>query len=323
MKKLLVFVLCLVCLFVSGALGEETETEEVQFIAISHREFSIFSEKENGRRLVLVPQEKELRILEYGEEWCRAEYDGFVGYCKAKHLYGFRSRQPETLHVPGWQPMAGFISFNEQTFIQADTFKGLTALPGQIACVRSVDENGYVLPVWRSEMTVPIAQATFYPFVDWQEAQPGDVIGGFTTFYGPQQGKGMPDQREHNIVVGCEKIHETVWKPDDYFSFNQLCAPYKKNNGYQYAPNISNSGFGYGGGVCQLTTTLYNAVLQLPLQVDEWAMHRYTGIAYAPQFFDAAVGSYSDFTFKNTLPYAIQIMAVPQDGVLTVLIVKQ
>lgn len=60
--------------------------------------------------------------------------------------------------------------------------------------------------------------------------------------------------------------------------------------------------FGYGGGVCQVTTTLYNAALTLPLQIEEWALHSKQGAVYVPQFFDAAVGSYSDFTFVNLLP---------------------
>ena len=78
-------------------------------------------------------------------------------------------------------------------------------------------------------------------------------------------------------------------------------------------------GFGYGGGVCQVTTTLYNAALTLPLQIEEWALHSKQGAVYVPQFFDAAVGSYSDFTFVNLLPYGVQIHASAQNGVLTVM----
>ena len=323
MKRFLMCILCLLCLCACACAQEGAEEKKVQFLATSHREFSLFSAVEDGRRLIKVPAEKDLRILEYGEEWCLAEYDGVTGYCTSTHLYRFRSQQPGVCFVPGQRMMAGFISFNDEVFISGDKFKGLTTRPGQLACVAEVTDDGYVLPVWRGDMVVSVSQATFYPFVDWQEAQPGDVIGGFTTFYGPQQGKGMPDQREHNIHVGCQKIHETIWQPGDVFSFNELCAPYKKNNGYQYAPNISADGFGYGGGVCQVTTTLYNAVLTLPLQILDLAEHRYIGVVYVPQFFDAAVGSYTDFVFQNTLPYPIRILAVPQEGMLTVMICRE
>lgn len=59
--------------------------------------------------------------------------------------------------------------------------------------------------------------------------------------------------------------------------------------------------------------------LTLPLQIEEWALHSKQGAVYVPQFFDAAVGSYSDFTFVNLLPYGVQIHASAQNGVLTVL----
>ena len=106
---------------------------------------------------------------------------------------------------------------------------------------------------------------------------------------------------------------------EETFSFNALCAPYRHSNGYELAPNVSTDGFGYGGGVCQVTTTLYNAALTLPLQIAEWALHSKQGAVYVPQFFDAAVGNYSDFTFVNLLPYGVQIHASAQNGVLTVL----
>lgn len=295
--------------------------EKAQYEAVSSRD-TYLVESPGGRSLAPIPDRSKLQVLEAGEEWSRVYFEEQTGYCKTKYLYHFLSLDPFDCQVPGMQRVTGFASFNAVGHIAGDKFNGMDVKPGQVFCVEKEEGETYRVPVWRGETQVHRAEVTYYPFADWQTAASGDVIGGFTTFYGDQQGKGRAREREHNIVLGCERINETVVKVDGYFSFNDLCAPYSQNNGYQYAPNISNDGFGYGGGVCQLTTTLYNAVLQLPLQVDEWALHRYTGIQYAPQFFDAAVGSYSDFTFQNTLPYAIRILAVPQDGVLTVLILR-
>ena len=106
------------------------------------------------------------------------------------------------------------------------------------------------------------------------------------------------------------------------FSFNAICAPYSQHNGYQYGPNISEKGFGYGGGVCQVSTTLYNATLALPLQVEEAAVHRKSGVQYIPRGFDAAVGTYTDLRFTNLLPYAIRLTADAQGGAVTVLIYR-
>lgn len=317
MKKWLLIWCCLMLLGAAYAMAEEN----VQYEAITSRD-TYLVESPGGRSLSVLPDYSTVQVVEVGEEWSRVQYEEHTGYCKTKYLYHFVSQDPFHCTVPDYTKVDGFVSFIQPTFLAGDKFEGMEVPSFALFCV-SRYQDGYTVPVWRGETHLSLEEVTFYPFVSWESAQPGDIIGGFTTFYGDQQGKGRAMEREHNIVTGCERIHETVVKVDGYFSFNDLCAPYSQRNGYLYAPNISNKGFGYGGGVCQLTTTLYNAVLQLPLQVDEWAMHRYTGIQYAPQFFDAAVGSYSDFTFKNTLPYAIKIMAVPQDGVLTVFICRE
>ena len=51
-------------------------------------------------------------------------------------------------------------------------------------------------------------------------------------------------------------------------------------------------------------------------------VHRERGVKYIPQWFDSAVGPYSDLKFTNTLPYPIQLWANPQGGALTVLIYR-
>lgn len=180
-------------------------------------------------------------------------------------------------------------------------------------------DGAYLLPVWRGEMQLTDEIGTYHSFANWETAEPGDIIGGFTTFYGDQQGQGRAAAREHNISEGVKRIDGVAVEREETFSFNALCAPYRHSNGYELAPNVSTDGFGYGGGVCQVTTTLYNAALTLPLQIEEWALHSKQGAVYVPQFFDAAVGNYSDFTFVNLLPYGVQIHASAQNGVLTVL----
>ena len=60
----------------------------------------------------------------------------------------------------------------------------------------------------------------------------------------------------------------------------------------------------------------------LPLRITKWAIHRDSGVPYIPVGFDSAVGSYSDLRFINTLPYPLRVEAVPQNGVLTVLIYR-
>lgn len=309
-------------LFLAFLPATQSALAEGQYEAIALKSFYLFTSPENGEYMRDVVSGEKLTVLEYGDAWCYVQYGWERGYCKTTWIDRFRSLDPMNHPLPGLKPMNGYIVFDEDVFISNPSFQGLTAEKGQIACVRWPMEGDYILPVWRTEENVKKAAATFHPFVDWKEARPGDVIGGYTTFFGPQQGKGRPAERQYNIELGCRRLDETVWAPQAYFSFNALCAPYSDGNGYQYAPNISKSGYGYGGGVCQLTTTLYNAVLGLPLQVEEWELHMYLGVAYVPHLFDAAVGYYSDFAFTNLLPYPIKVQALPQDGVLTVLILR-
>lgn len=146
------------------------------------------------------------------------------------------------------------------------------------------------------------------------------MIYAFTTYYNDHFAKKLNEERNFNIASACERINGTKVDPGASFSFNGLCWPYRKSNGYKKAPNISKEGYGYGGGVCQVSTTLYNCILGLPLQVDKWEVHRSTGVAYAPQHFDSAVGNYSDLAFTNLLPYQIIVEAYAQNGTLTTLI---
>lgn len=243
-----------------------------------------------------------------------------VGDAKPEWLY--RVQSLDALHYPLQNlphRMSGYVEFSQDTLISGGKFKGCTASAGQIACVEAQADGAYLLPVWRGEMQLTDEIGTYHPFADWETAEPGDIIGGFTTFYGDQQGQGKAAAREHNISEGVKRIDGVAVEREETFSFNALCAPYRHSNDYELAPNVSTDGFGYGGGVCQVTTTLYNAALTLPLQIEEWALHSKQGAVYVPQFFDAAVGSYSDFTFVNLLPYGVQIHASAQNGVLTVL----
>lgn len=263
-----------------------------------------------------------MTIYEYGNEWCQIYYEDVLGWCKTRLLWGFRSLNAAKYPVPGVQPNQGMLTLNRDTWIEAKGFDGMNALAGTLICVRSYDVNGYTLPVWRNEGAIPLENGHFTAFVPWEEAKPGDLIGGFTTFYDEDYGAPLAEARAFNIQLACQRIHDIVMQPGDRFSYNDLCAPYKKSNGYMLAPNISDKGTGYGGGVCQLTTTLYNALILLPLQIDEWRVHQKSGVAYIPQYFDAAVGSFYDLIFNNTLPYPIRIFAKPQGGAVTVLLYR-
>lgn len=120
-------------------------------------------------------------------------------------------------------------------------------------------------------------------------------------------------ERQNNISITCSTLNNTIVKKDSTFSFCNTLGPSTSAKGYQKADIFDNDGNkkkGLGGGNCQVSTTLYNAVLKVPsLQVTERHEHS-NKVPYIQQGKDAAVayGSY-DLKFKNNTGFDIKIAA--------------
>ena len=317
MKRRLTALLCVMLMILGRAWAER----EPAYEARAWRDFHIRQEPESTYRVAEVKTDAKVTVYEYGDEWCYIHYRNYWGWCRTDWLWGFHSLDAARYPTPGHRAAVGAVILTEETWIQGGEFAGVAVKPGAFVCVSGI-ELEYILPVWRDEGSFPVYDGDFCPFLPWEEAQPGDMIAGFTTFYNEKTGGSLAENRAFNIQMACGRVQGMVLEPGASFSFNAVCGPYTQKMGYRMAPNISNDGKGYGGGVCQVTTTLYNAVLSLPLQVDAWGAHRRQGVDYIPISLDAAVGSYQDFAFTNTLPYPILLWAEAQDGALTVLIYR-
>lgn len=107
--------------------------------------------------------------------------------------------------------------------------------------------------------------------------------------------------RRDNIKHAVDTIDDTLILPGETFSMNQALGPRTPENGYKKAPIILNNKMveGTGGGVCQVTTTLYNCVLKAGLEVVERTPHSRT-LGYISPGQDATIAGESvDFKFKN------------------------
>lgn len=117
--------------------------------------------------------------------------------------------------------------------------------------------------------------------------------------------------RSRNIVVACDKINGTVLKPGDRFSYNEIVGPRDSDSGFRIAPVIVKGRMvpGMGGGVCQVSTTLYNAVLLADLKIVRREHHAFP-VHYASPGRDATVvyGSI-DFQFENDTDGPIAVAA--------------
>ena len=84
------------------------------------------------------------------------------------------------------------------------------------------------------------------------------------------------------------------------------------------APILSGeSKLGYGGGVCQVCSTIYNIVLRVPAVIEDMNWHSQGGVSYLPAVFDATVSDTKDMVFRNVLPYDVRIEFESLDGVMT------
>lgn len=142
-----------------------------------------------------------------------------------------------------------------------------------------------------------------------------DILGSFTTSY-PTAAFG----RKANVENGCRLIDGTVLYPGDEFSAHDATAPYTEKNGYYMAGSYVNGKVvdSVGGGVCQVSTTLYNAVLRAELEVKKRYNHSMT-VSYVDLSADAALAESSgkDFIFVNNTDYPIYIEGYTKDKRIT------
>ena len=115
--------------------------------------------------------------------------------------------------------------------------------------------------------------------------------------------------RSHNVALAAKSTSDILLMPGESFSYNNHTGDRSISNGYKNAPVIVQGVVqeGIGGGVCQVSTTLYNAVLYSGLEIESIKNHSIPS-SYVPKGRDATV-SYGaiDFIFKNNLEYPVYI----------------
>ena len=126
--------------------------------------------------------------------------------------------------------------------------------------------------------------------------------------------------RAHNITLAAEKINNSVVQPSGEFSFNETVGPTTKRNGFKLGM-IFNSGRrsqGYGGGVCQVSSTLYNSARDAGMEITERHEHS-LDVGYIERGNDAATSyGVKDLKFKNPHNYPVLIKAyVSNETIIT------
>ena len=155
--------------------------------------------------------------------------------------------------------------------------------------------------------TVEIKKNEIQPEITREENEKATSLIGtyYTTFSGNDYG------RNENLRVGCANINGTELAPGEIFSMNEGLGPQTYENGYRDAAVIVDGKIedGLAGGVCQITSTLYNAVILAELKIVERSNHS-LAVSYVPLGQDAAVaGDYKDLKFQNDTDYPVYIEA--------------
>ena len=177
----------------------------------------------------------------------------------------------------------------------------------------SLDEAKNMLSEEKSEYVIPLQ--TLYPNITTNmigtEAFP-DMLSTYSTRYSTRD-----RDRTTNLQLAASKINGTVLMPGETFSYNQVVGERTIAAGYKEAPIYVEGQVvdGLGGGICQITSTLYNAVLYANLEIVERSNHQFVP-SYVTASRDATVvyGSI-DFKFKNNRDYPIKIVCSVSGGI--------
>ena len=144
-----------------------------------------------------------------------------------------------------------------------------------------------------------------------------DKLATFSTRYDVSD-----KDRTTNLELACNKINGTVVLSGDTFSYNKVVGARTAGAGYKNA-KIYEAGKvvdGIGGGICQISSTLYNAVLNANLEIVERKNHQFVTSYVEPGMDATVVYGLTDFKFKNTRQYPVRVVATAKNGIATVTI---
>ncbi|OAS14477.1 VanW family protein [Paenibacillus oryzisoli] len=198
----------------------------------------------------------------------------------------------------------------EQNVLRIDTVhlqEQLQSIAPSMGTLTHTAPLGLSLPVY--ELSPSVTMATL-------KGQGIDgKISEFTTSF-PPSGEG----RVHNIRATATSIQDYLMAPGDTFDYSKIIAQTEAKFGYKEAPVILNGSLvpGIGGGICQVSTTLYNAVLRSGLEIVERRNHSLP-VSYAPLGQDATFASgYINFKFRNNTTSYVWIRTITTDSKVTV-----
>ena len=162
------------------------------------------------------------------------------------------------------------------------------------------------------DISLPVL--TLYPRISTEQVKSiNSILGQFSTSFNDETSRGS------NIHVAGETTSDILLMPGETFSYNKTTGARNWVSGYKSAPVIVGGKVvnGEGGGVCQVSTTIYNAALISGLTIDEVHNHSLPS-RYAPRGRDATVSyGYTDLKFSNPFTHPVYIKNIVKNGAIT------
>lgn len=311
----------------TGIANGQSDTDEVQYVASTRKKRSIKAEPSTTSRILTeVKKGKRLLVLGYGDDWVKvASWDGsVVGWMKQENVFHYHSLDPFRFEIPWYDSYkpTGYIIATKPFHIddRVGKYKGQQVQTGDVITCQLREDGDYNILLRRDWVTVPKEYGEYHPYAKWNEAKEGDIIGGFTLYYGIGEGGYWAKNRAYNIGLALQHMDKVIVGSGKRYSFLTNVEATRKN-GYRVAGIIGGNGRGIGGGICHTSSLTYIALLSIPAYIYEREPHTDAGVFYIPLEFDATVGGWSDMIYYNILPYDIEQHTYhnPYNGTMTLI----
>ena len=282
-------------------------------------------------RLFRVGSATKVDVLYLDPLWAIVRYKGKIGYVKRHRILDVKAVDPETTPPYG-------VEKHQYVAVTADTAEVRVSMSHEDYCwailkpdttlsILQFEGEWAVVNYWRTYGYIHISDLTDIRTVSPTDQALNDdtPIAAYTSYYKVNSTQTIQN-RMHNIDVGIRYM-SVVLQPGEKLDANDTMGPYSLENGYLEAGALSDGGtiLSPGGGTCQVSSTLYNVLLQLPgITILHRRAHGDNGAPYLPMGQDAAVGnSELNLVFRNDYDFPIRLEGhTNYDGALCWLIYR-
>ncbi len=270
-------------------------------------------------------------VLYVDPTWVIMRYKDDIAYVKRRRIYNVKAIDESTTPPYGTQKhtyiatTATTCHVRKSMSDQDDSWVVLNE--GTMLSIWCFIDGWAVVNYWRTYGYINVNELTnLIPVSPTDEPIREDSpIAAYTSYYK------MDDTEKNrnrivNISLGCSYISD-VYQPGEVFDGNKRMGPYNRSKGYLPAGALADgtTTTSYGGGTCQVSSTLYNALLQLPgITILYRRAHGANAASYLPHGVDAAVGNDTqNLKFRNDYDFPIRIEGhTSGDGALCMLIYR-